>query len=248
LRIHGPRHEAGWTALRSAAVSREGVILITALVALVALGTAGRPATFVRWFGPDSTSGAFAGLLPFVWSAAASVVTRLLLPLVVILLILREPARTFGFGLPRERAAWLPYAALYAVMVPVIWAAAGTDAFQRKYPLWTGASASWLALAVYEVRYFFIFLSGEAFWRGFLVCGLSPRFGAHAISISMLPYVCIHFGKPPAETLGAIVTAYVLGALALRHRSFWPGVVLHYAVALSMDLFALARGSGFPPL
>jgi hypothetical protein len=246
--VRGPDTAGGWRSLRAAAGSREGVILIAALVALVALGTAGRPATFVRWFGHEQTTGTFAGLLPFVWSAGASVVTRLVFPLAVMIAILREPVRSFGFGLPRERAAWLPYAALYGVMVPVIWAAAGTDAFQRKYPLWDGASASWAALAVYELRYFFIFLSGEAFWRGFMVCGLGRRFGAQAISISMLPYVCIHFGKPPAETLGAIVTAYVLGALALRHRSFWPGVVLHYAVALSMDLFALARGDGFPPV
>ena len=45
-------------------------------------------------------------------------------------------------------------------------------------------------------------------WPGtkwlFLVFGLARRFGWHALSISMVPYVMVHFGKPPAETLGAM--------------------------------------------
>ena len=49
----------------------------------------------------------------------------------------------------------------------------------------------------------------------------------------------IHFAKPLPETLGSIVTAIALGTLALRTRSIYGGVVIHCAVAWSMDLFAL---------
>jgi membrane protease YdiL (CAAX protease family) len=79
-----------------------------------------------------------------------------------------------------------------------------------------------------------------------LLFGLARRFGWHALSISMVPYVMVHFGKPPIETLGAIVTGYVLGYLALTHRSFWLGVVIHFGVGLSMDLAVLARTGGLP--
>ncbi len=57
----------------------------------------------------------------------------------------------------------------------------------------------------------------------------------------LIPYVLIHYGKPLPETLGAAAAGLTLGYLALRHRSFWLGVAVHWAVALAMDLSAMAR-------
>ena len=54
----------------------------------------------------------------------------------------------------------------------------------------------------------------------------------------------MHFGKPLPETLGALAAGLTLGFLALKHRSVWYGVAVHYGVALSMDLLAV-RGNGF---
>ena len=51
----------------------------------------------------------------------------------------------------------------------------------------------------------------------------------------------IHHGKPMPEAMGALITACVLGYLALKHRSFWLGVALHFTVAITMDLLALWR-------
>jgi hypothetical protein len=33
----------------------------------------------------------------------------------------------------------------------------------------------------------------------------------------------------------------VLGFLALRHRSFWLGVAVHWAAAISMDVLAIGK-------
>ena len=163
-----------------------------------------------------------------------------------IVFVLREKPSDFGFRLAGGRAFVAIYGALLVFMVPLLWVVAGSASFQSKYPFWDGTSTSWSYFALYEIRYFFIFLSGEAFWRGFLVFGLFKRFGWHALSIAMVPYVMVHFGKPPIETIGAIVTAYVLGYLAIKHRSFWLGVALHYTIAFLMDLFALARAGELP--
>lgn len=65
--------------------------------------------------------------------------------------------------------------------------------------------------------------------------------GPHALLFALVPYVCGHFGKPLAEALGAIAAGSVLGWLALKHRSVWLGVALHYGVALTMDVLAIAR-------
>lgn len=55
----------------------------------------------------------------------------------------------------------------------------------------------------------------------------------------MIPYCMIHWNKPLAETLAAIVAGLVLGTLSLRSRSIWWGVAIHYWVALCMDVAAL---------
>jgi membrane protease YdiL (CAAX protease family) len=61
----------------------------------------------------------------------------------------------------------------------------------------------------------------------------------------IVPYCMIHFQKPMAETFGAIIAGLVLGTLAMRTRSIWGGVAIHAAVALTMDVLALA---GCPPI
>ena len=94
-------------------------------------------------------------------------------------------------------------------------------------------------LLVHEAFYLLIFVSGEAFWRGFLTFSLERDFGLYALALMIVPYVTAHFGKPLPETLGAIVAGGLLGWLALKHRSIWLGVAVHFAVALTMDLLAI---------
>jgi hypothetical protein len=55
----------------------------------------------------------------------------------------------------------------------------------------------------------------------------------------VVPYCMIHYGKPMAETCGAIFAGLVLGTIAMRTRSIWGGVAIHVCVALSMDGLAL---------
>ena len=104
------------------------------------------------------------------------------------------------------------------------------------YPL---ASRSLLDLLVSETSYAVQFVAVETFFRGFLLFSLSQVLGAYSIFIAVVPYCLIHWGKPMPETLGAIVAGSVLGVLALRGRSVGPGVAVHVAVALSMDMLAL---------
>jgi hypothetical protein len=49
----------------------------------------------------------------------------------------------------------------------------------------------------------------------------------------------MHVGKPGPEAIGSIVAGIALGIIALRNRSFIPGAILHWAVAVTLDLFAL---------
>ena len=221
-------------------------VLLFALACLIVLMKFGRTTFYRAHIAQSFAAYPLPTLHPFLWTALSSVTTRIVAPVAFVILVLRERPSEFGYRLGGGGTFLRIYGLLLVLMVPILWSAAGSSAFQAKYPLWDGAGESWSHLLIFETRYFFIFLSGEAFWRGFLLFGLVRRFGWHALSISMVPYVLVHFGKPPIETLGAIVTAYVLGYLALKHRSFALGVALHFTVALLMDVFALIRSGHLP--
>lgn len=177
---------------------------------------------------------------------AASVVTRSLLPLFFIIVLFRERPGDWGYRLKGTLGLGWIYLGLLAVMLPVIWFASGTEAFQSNYPQYSGAREDTLRFIIYEASYFLLFLSGESFWRGYMVFGLKPKFGYYAIFIMTMPYCMVHWGKPWPETMGAIVTGCVLGYLALRHKSFWLGVALHFSIAFLMDFFSLMRQGALP--
>lgn len=178
--------------------------------------------------------------------AGASVLTRLVLPALCIRLVLRERLGDYGYRLRGTGGLGRIYLVLLLIMVPVLLIASQSEAFLAKYPQYKGAGQDWEHLIIYEMSYFFVFLSGESFWRGYIVFGLRSTFGYYGILIMAIPYVIIHFGKPVPEALGALITACLLGYLALKHRSFWLGVALHFSVALGMDLLALWRTGQLP--
>ncbi|MDQ3111056.1 MAG: CPBP family intramembrane metalloprotease, partial [Bacteroidota bacterium] len=75
--------------------------------------------------------------------------------------------------------------------------------------------------------------------------GLRNRFGFYSIFIMTIPYCMIHFGKPMPETFGAIAAGFVLGTLAMKSRSIFMGVLIHYSVAITMDICSLWRKGMF---
>ena len=74
---------------------------------------------------------------------------------------------------------------------------------------------------------------------------LEKRFGWNAIFVMVVPYCMIHFHKPAPECFGAIIAGVVLGALALRLRTWVGGAVLHCLVAFTMDYLAAQRAGLF---
>ncbi len=129
-------------------------------------------------------------------------------------------------------------------MLPILIWVSSFQTFLDYYPFYDRAGEGGLAFWVYELGYALQFVGVEAFFRGFMVFGLAPRFGLLAIPVMTVPYTMIHFAKPMPEATAAIVAGLALGWLALRSKSFVPGVFLHIAVALTMDFLVLARTGG----
>jgi len=130
---------------------------------------------------------------------------------------------------------------LLIAILPVVFMASFLPGFQDKYPFLDITEQNFSAerLLYWEIAYFLQFISIEYFFRGFLLVNLEPAFGKLAVIVSMLPYCMIHFGKPFPETIGAIFAGLILGTMALKSRSVIPGIILHYCVAITMDLLSL---------
>jgi membrane protease YdiL (CAAX protease family) len=246
----------GFAALARAITRRSVFIVSLAFAVLCIFWYTGRSDSFHRYFSDfKADPGSVLVIAPFMWFAANATFWRLVVPFAAARLTLGLPPTAMGLpvgkapvdpALPpaaRRSLPWL-YLLLFLGVLPFVVLVADTPNFLAKYPLSrdmvdADGTIPWSHLLAFEIFYLFIFISGESFWRGFLTFGLERDLGLYALPVMIVPYVTSHFGKPFAETLGAIAAGFVLGFLALKHRSVWYGIALHYGIALSMDLLAI---------
>ncbi len=170
--------------------------------------------------------------------AGGCLVGYLLVPALIVRLVFRRRMADFGW----TTVGCLRHMRLYGLLfLPVALLVVGMSfdpSFQQTYPFYFEPE-SLLALLIWELAYGLQFLSLEFFFRGFLLHGLKHRYGHAAIWVMLIPYVMIHFTKPPAEAAGAILAGTVLGVLSLRTGSIFGGVLVHISVAWMMDLLSL---------
>ncbi|MDC1068938.1 CPBP family intramembrane metalloprotease [Candidatus Kapabacteria bacterium] len=168
----------------------------------------------------------------------------LVLPLLIPYFFHKKRLNSF-YGFTTKGFDYKPYLIMLLFMVPLIFAAAYGDSFQRMYPRYKPSIAEdyglinhYVSVISFEASYVLRFVGVEAFFRGFLVIGGFLLFGKRAI----LPAACIysiwHFGKPMGEAVGAFFGAYVLGIIAYKSKSIFGGIAIHYGVALLMELSA----------
>ena len=222
------------------------VVILSTWLCFSLLWMFGRSAAFKMWFGYRPGYGGLDGLLPYFFFVGASIITRCLLPLITARSLLARSPADFGY---RWTGAWRDgwvYAALtFVILILIVFVAAEQPAFIRKYPwckpaLLDGQISGWVFL-LYAGAALLFFFSGESFWRGYLLFGTERELGPIALFLMVNIYVFGHFGKPLLETIGAIVAGLVLGALALKHRTFYFGVICHWVVAMTMDITALSK-------
>lgn len=162
-----------------------------------------------------------------------------LIPSLWIRFYLKEPLQDYGWHWKGLHKHLGPYLFFFGIMLIPIGIAASTTSFQDTYPFFDYVKTSWGLFLLWQVAYACQFIAVEFFFRGFLNFGLHPRFGSYAFFISTIPYCMVHYSKPMGESLGAIAAGVVLSYLAHKNKSIWGGALLHWLIALSMDLSAL---------
>lgn len=236
------------------------LMLCYAALFLVLFRANGTVGAFNRYFAKYFVDHAWRGALPYLYWFACVQIGLGLLPVLAARWGLGSrrslSLRELGLGLGDWRFGLRVSLFLFVFMLPFVAVVSMQPSFMRQYPLSGVVAQQALTFIkdergaiglflVYELAYMLYFFSWEFFFRGFLSLGLARFIGPIAIAVQMLPFALLHVGKPQPEALGSIVAGLALGWLALRTRSMWWGFLLHAAVALSMDLFALAARAGY---
>ena len=176
------------------------------------------------------------------WWVIVVTVFYFFIPALAIKYLYHESLADYGLKFRIEPGFGRLFVIVLAVMLPLVYLMSVTDSFAVKYPflqIYDGSPYIGQTLLIWELIYFVQFFGLEFFFRGFLVHSLKPTLGIYSIFAMTVPYCMIHFGKPPAETLSAIAAGILLGWLSYRNGNIWMGLLLHCAVAFSMDIFAL---------
>lgn len=224
---------------------RRGIVLLPVFIAviLLLLDRYGLQSYFLNTYGGRLLDEGMdlnrVRFLAQLWFSGACLVLFVLLPLAFHLAFPVPFDDALGLSPRRGLAHWRVYGLLVLVMAPVLWNAAAAPSFHDFYPMYKPVDLrDWF---MYEMVYLLQFVFLEFFFRGFALFRLESRFGLHAVTLMVIPYALIHVHKPLPEALGAVVAGLVLGMLAIKTRSIWPGVLVHCSVALMMDVFALTH-------
>lgn len=160
-----------------------------------------------------------------------------LLPLLVILLLFRQPVADFGLKLGNWRVGLLWTVGACLGMALILWFVARTPAMQAYYE----------ARAPQEIGRL-LWLNGvelfawEFVWRGFMLFGLAQILGpGPAILIQAIPFAFMHLGKPEIETLTTIFGGIGFGFIAWQSDSFLYPWLIHWFIASFTMLIAVGR-------
>lgn len=163
------------------------------------------------------------------------------IPAFVSLLVMRIPLKDMGFSLGEPKKWLKDIVLMYLIMLPLLIFAARQPDFKQAYPYFHLAAQGRQYFLLAQLMQFAFMFCWEFICRGYLLFGFYRKVGYAAIAIQTIPFVLLHINKPELEALGAVIAGVALGILALRARSFYPAVILHFAVAATLDLLSVLR-------
>jgi hypothetical protein len=165
------------------------------------------------------------------------------LPLLIIAKYLWDRKDKGLYGLTISNKHIAAYMSLFLLLLPFLVWISFTPDFMNAYPVYRYwwydgifGLENWQHTLVFESVYASFYVITELVLRGALVIGMASILGRHAILPMVAMYCVLHFGKPIGETISSIFGGYILGALAYQTRHIWGGVIIHIAIALTMEI------------
>ncbi len=194
-----------------------------------------------RWFIDASTELLGLELVQFhqhLWAHACAVVLLMIAPLLLCWFGEGWSPRDLGFRVRGAGPEIGVVLVLWVLMIPLVYLVHDNVAFRNIYPRLDAADSSARLYFMFEGFYLVKWVAWEFFFRGFMLFAFQKDFMTRAVLISTVPFALMHYGKPEIEMASAMIAGLVLCFISLRSKSIWPGVLLHWLVASTMDFFA----------
>lgn len=173
-----------------------------------------------------------------MWSHLSCVVLLMLAPLLMCWVMEGWTPRDLGFRVKGAGLETLVVVGMWAFMVPLVYWVHDMPSFASTYPRLPAVSTDARMYLLFEGMYLVKWVAWEFFFRGFMLFGFGKDFLRKAILVSTIPFVLMHYGKPELEMAASMLAGVILCFISLRSRSIWPGVLLHWLVASTMDFMA----------
>lgn len=163
-----------------------------------------------------------------------AVLLFLIIPLLIGVLILKKDFRNFGFNLGNLKIGLAAGLFFSLAAIIIVYIAVRYSASLYKY--YANENLN-LKILIETIIYMF---SWEFFLRGFLLFGLKDNIGPlKANIVQTLLFFISHWGKAPLEFYSTLATGMLFGYIALRTRSFWPIVLIHTTIYISVIFFTI---------
>ncbi|MCP5048866.1 MAG: CPBP family intramembrane metalloprotease, partial [bacterium] len=177
------------------------------------------------------------------------------IPCCIIKFYFKERLSSYGLGWSKDKIkpGVIALLVLLFVALPLFWFGTNDAEMQQEYPMFGKDNiTTWNGFMVYELVYLIFFINIEFIFRGYLLFGLygirdkkavdnvpgAPGplvFGVYAVLIQMLAYTMWHIPKPTPEYIGALVWGVAVAAIALKIRSIWPIIIVHWVLNVILD-------------
>jgi membrane protease YdiL (CAAX protease family) len=155
-------------------------------------------------------------------------------PLLVIVLAMRDRPSRYGLRLGDARAGLLLGLAGCVLMTPVVLWFARLPDVAAYYAASVGSPIDMVATYALDLS------AAEFLFRGFLMFALLRAVGPIGVLIAVMPFAYAHVGKPALELLSTLGGGLAYGWLAWRTRSILWGAIAHVYIMTLVTVAAAA--------
>jgi hypothetical protein len=175
-------------------------------------------------------------------------VVFIVVPLIFLKIFIDRRSVKGFYGLSWSSKHLDAYLVLFLLLLPFLILTSFTPDFLRAYPQFRPwlyedifGISTFARTLIFESAYSIDFVVVELFFRGALILGLVSIMGPKTILPMVAFYAAIHFGKPVLETVSSIFGGYILGVLAYQTKHIWGGIIVHIAIALTMEIMGFVQ-------
>jgi len=163
-------------------------------------------------------------------------------PYILVFLILNRKAKNYGFFPPSNNLTYILIIILCLLIFPLLLVYSKTKEAGEYIPLAQPDEWNILNLILNILSWFIYLTAYEFYFRGLIIFSLSRAAGTlPAIAIMTSLYTFVHLSRGKVKAWGSLIMGFLSGFLALYSGSFFPSLVIHFFISITMDILMITR-------